>query len=152
MKWGDRHEKGCIGTTCNKVHPLLCGKSLDLVYLDKMCPYKLHTLKCKRSETYPSSQKYRTPSTNQKPWLRQGSSRPSPGINPWRSQAGDSDSSQGRFPVHSNQHFQKMTVQPQLEACMFQMRQELWEEVRALRSYLAREVQLAQEGGHRHLF
>ena len=37
-----------------------------------------------------------------------------------------------------------MTVQPQLEAYMFKMRQEMQEEVRVLRSFLAREIQLAK--------
>ena len=38
-----------------------------------------------------------------------------------------------------------MTVQPKLEAYLMDMRQELREEVRELRSFLAREIQLSQQ-------
>ena len=51
MRWGSKHEKGCSSSTCEFVHPFLCPKSLDLKCTDQACPYKLHTLKCRRYET-----------------------------------------------------------------------------------------------------
>ena len=48
MRWGDRDERGCSGTTCGMVHPTLCPYSLDLRCLDRFCPWKLHTQKCQR--------------------------------------------------------------------------------------------------------
>ena len=50
MKWGNKHEKGCSSSTCEYVHPFLCPKSLDLKCVDQTCPYKLHTLNCRRRE------------------------------------------------------------------------------------------------------
>ena len=50
---------------------------------------------------------------------------------------------------HMLQDFQRVTVQPQLDAYVMQMRQELREEVRVLRTFLAREIQLAQQEQYR---
>ena len=49
MRWGDRDSRGCSGTTCGKVHPTLCPKSLDLRCFDKFCQWKLHTQRCQRA-------------------------------------------------------------------------------------------------------
>ena len=51
MKWGSEHEKGC--KDCDKVHPMLCPRSLQLKCLDQACVYKLHTSKCVRKEPVP---------------------------------------------------------------------------------------------------
>ena len=51
MKWGNKSEKGCSGTTCGKCHPTLCPKSLDLRCLDRQCPWKLHTYRCSRADS-----------------------------------------------------------------------------------------------------
>ena len=51
MKWGNKSEKGCSGTTCGKCHPTLCPKSLDLKCLDRQCPWTLHTHRCMRADT-----------------------------------------------------------------------------------------------------
>ena len=45
-----------------------------------------------------------------------------------------------------------MTVQPQLEAYLVNMRQVLREEVRVLRHFLAREIQLSQQEGPRPFY
>ena len=50
MRWGNRSERGCSGTTCGKAHPTLCPKSQDLRCLDRICPWKLHTHRCVRSD------------------------------------------------------------------------------------------------------
>ena len=80
-------------------------------------------------------------------------------IPPWQTQPDKSTQlgrkSRGKSqqkPSQQGQGFQKMTVQPQLDACMSMMRQELWEEVRVLRTFLAREIQLAQQVGLRPSF
>ena len=43
MKWGDRVGKGCKKVPCEKLHPLVCPRSLDLKCLEKNCDVKLHT-------------------------------------------------------------------------------------------------------------
>ena len=48
MKWGSKHESGCKVSPCQKAHPVMCIKSLDLKCLDKDCPVRLHTTKCVR--------------------------------------------------------------------------------------------------------
>ena len=48
MKWGSKHVNGCNHLECDKLHPILCPKSLDLKCVDTNCSYKLHTLKCVR--------------------------------------------------------------------------------------------------------
>ena len=48
MKWGSKGEKGCKSQTCDKIHPKVCIRSLDLKCLDFECPFKLHTFKCVR--------------------------------------------------------------------------------------------------------
>ena len=70
-------------------------------------------------------------------------------MNPWMSKTSQFAKSNDHVPV---QGFQKLTVQPQLEACMTKMRLEMWEELRALRTFLARELQLAQQERIRHSF
>ena len=50
MKWGNSDEKGCSGNNCDKAHPVLCPRSLQLKCLTKDCPYKYHTSKCVRQE------------------------------------------------------------------------------------------------------
>jgi hypothetical protein len=50
MKWGDKVDKGCKKVTCDKLHPLVCPRSLDLKCLEKSCDVKLHTRKCQRSK------------------------------------------------------------------------------------------------------
>ena len=37
---------------CAKLHPSVCGNSLDLKCLDNVCPLKLHVLKYRRSEIH----------------------------------------------------------------------------------------------------
>ena len=49
MKWGERHEKGCNQSSCDKAHPVLCDRSHDLRCFVKNCPFKLHTQKCIRA-------------------------------------------------------------------------------------------------------
>ena len=49
MKWGNKGENGCKAQDCEKAHPTLCIRSLDLKCTVQDCPAKLHTLKCKRS-------------------------------------------------------------------------------------------------------
>lgn len=39
---------------CEKLHPLVCPRSLDLVCLERKCDVKLHTKKCKRPVRQPS--------------------------------------------------------------------------------------------------
>ena len=51
MRWGNKSDKGCSGTTCGKSHPKLCPKSLDLRCLDRLCPWKLHTHRCMRADS-----------------------------------------------------------------------------------------------------
>ena len=48
MKWGNKGPKGCKGG-CNKLHPKVCPKSLDLLCADQNCTYKIHVYKCKRN-------------------------------------------------------------------------------------------------------
>ena len=50
MRWGSKSERGCSGTTCGKAHPTLCPRSQDLKCLDRLCPWKLHTHRCVRSD------------------------------------------------------------------------------------------------------
>ena len=50
MRWGNKHGRGCSGTTCGKAHPTLCPKSQDLRCHDTLCPWKLHTHRCERSD------------------------------------------------------------------------------------------------------
>ena len=54
MRWGSKHERGCSGTTCGKLHPTVCPKSLNLKCFDRLCPWKLHTQRCLRA-TQPGS-------------------------------------------------------------------------------------------------
>ena len=49
MKWGDKSVNGCKSVPCDKLHPLLCPRSLDLKCFEKACDVKLHTRKCKRA-------------------------------------------------------------------------------------------------------
>ena len=53
MKWGNKGENGCKVVHCDRVHPTLCIRSLDLKCLVKDCSAKLHTFKCKRLPTPP---------------------------------------------------------------------------------------------------
>ena len=161
MKWGDRNEQGCSDADCSKVHPLLCDKSLDLKCLAKSCPFKLHTIKCQRLKSAPTKDfsgggtRERLGSQHQRrvpvnPWQSSGQSGQASKAATGRGQAGGGASRQkSSSDNQNNQNFQKMTVQPQLDAYMTMMRQELWEEVRVLRSFLAREIQLAQQVGPR---
>ena len=55
MNWGDRAEKGCKKVPCDKLHPLVCPRSLDLLCLEKVCDVRLHTKKCKRGNRPPSA-------------------------------------------------------------------------------------------------
>ena len=48
MKWGDKVDKGCHKVPCEKLHPLVCPRSLDLKCLASNCDVKLHTRKCQR--------------------------------------------------------------------------------------------------------
>ena len=163
MKWGHRNEKGCKDAEFGKLHPLLCDKSLDLKCFDKSCPHKLHTLRCKRKSVLSAddSRSGRPPGQGaqpQKNTRRQTSRRTSSNTNPWQTQpdhshlgqAGDPTQGGKQQPLHANDEgFQKLTVQPQLDAYMIKIRQEMWEEVRVLRTFLAREMQLAQLEGLR---
>ena len=49
MKWGDKHPNGCKQPRCTKLHPELCVRSLALECLDRKCPAKLHTKRCRRA-------------------------------------------------------------------------------------------------------
>ena len=49
MKWGNQGENGCRVLSCDKAHPTLCPRSLNLECLMTECPYRLHTIKCKRA-------------------------------------------------------------------------------------------------------
>ena len=49
MKWGDKSVNGCKNIPCDKLHPLLCPRSLDLKCLEPVCDIKLHTRKCRRA-------------------------------------------------------------------------------------------------------
>ena len=168
MKWGNRHENGCKDTKCDKLHPLLCEKSLDLKCFSDSCPHKLHTLKCKRktqqSDSKTSnfsgpgsrSQRGSTPACHRvSPWQDtpapqgvQAAANQRSGV--WQgtpAPQGTQAAANQRGGVQvqpTSLYFQEMTVQPQLEAYMFKMRQEMQEEVRVLRSFLAREIQLAK--------
>ena len=42
MKWGDKVDKGCKKVPCDKLHPLVCPRSLDLKSLEKNCDVKHH--------------------------------------------------------------------------------------------------------------
>ena len=81
------------------------------------------------------------------PWQSSGQSGQASKVATGSGQAGGVASRQKSS--SDNQNFQKMTVQPQLDAYMTMMRQELWEEVRVMRSFLAREIQLSQQVGLR---
>ena len=181
MKWGNRSSKGCSDAKCEFLHPLLCGKSLELKCLDKACPYRLHTQKCQRLPTSASggqpgrgtaSQGQGQHGNNkfQSRYFRNGA-----GINPWQNNNIPS-SSAARFgsaalpgsaaqpgsaiqsgrgaqsEQQPEQSFQDLTVQPKLEAYMSKLRQEMREEVKVLSSFMIREIHLAQQGGLRHSF
>ena len=49
MKWENKGENGCKADNCDKAHPSVCARSLDLQCLVVNCPARLHTLKCKRA-------------------------------------------------------------------------------------------------------
>ena len=154
MKWGDRNKDGCNDGNCSKIHPLVCGKSLDLKCFDKACPYKLHILKCKRMDTAPTNASDRTRTAQKTSTGPRGQEkgRGGPPFHPWEPSRVPGNSTQqcsGAPESNSNPNFQKLTVQPQLEAYMYNMRKELWQEVGFLRSFMARELQLAQQEGSR---
>jgi hypothetical protein len=48
MRWGDRGNKGCKKNPCDKVHPTVCEKSLDLECLDRDCQARIHVQRCRR--------------------------------------------------------------------------------------------------------
>ena len=59
---------GCNQPECDKIHPKLCPKSLDLKCLDTNCPFKLHTVKCVRqlpSPPVPTQQAQQGPQDEQ---------------------------------------------------------------------------------------
>ena len=164
MKWGDRNERGCIDAECGNLHPLICDKSLDLKCFAKTCPHKLHTLKCKRISAQSDNPWPGGPpeqAHHQKKIRKKSNGKTSPNINPWQVKPDHSYQGQVEPPNQggkqhaqptNDQGFQDVTVQPRLEAFMFKMRQEMWEEVRVLRTFLAREIQLAQQVGLRPSF
>ena len=51
MRWGSKGDKGCKGD-CNKLHPVVCPSSLDLMCTKKNCDYRLHVSKCKRKTRF----------------------------------------------------------------------------------------------------
>ena len=175
MKWGNRHQNGCSDAECSKVHPLVCDKSLDLKCFDRACPYKLHIFKCKRSDIPPSrvntgrdrqhhsggqgqGQGHSSGQGHSGGQGQKGNGRGNFPFHPWEAPVPGHPPQQGHGGGHgvpapatgsSNQSFQKVTVQPQLEAYMCRIRKDLWQEVGFLRSFLARELQLAQQEGIR---
>ena len=48
MKWGDKAPNGCKKVPCDKLHPQVCPRSLDLRCLEVNCDLKLHVKKCVR--------------------------------------------------------------------------------------------------------
>ena len=89
LRWGSKGSKGCKGDTCNKLHPLVCPASLDLLCTNQSCSYNIHVNKCKRKARPPSY----NPQVSAAAGKRQGkqpSDRPGPGkpsggrkIRPW---------------------------------------------------------------------
>ena len=151
MKWGDRNESGCKDAECDKVHPLVCDKSLELKCFDKDCAYKLHILKCKRVNTSVRKPVHDA-GPGAQPQQRAGRDPPrhAPVIQPWQKNNSSSNQQVSSTEViNPSQNFQKMTVQPQLEAYMKVVRQELFQELMFLRSFLARELQFAHQEGFR---
>ena len=142
MKWGDKHVNGCRVPSCPKLHPELCVRSLALECYDRNCHYKLHTKKCKRT-FYKQRNDYEPVSRPQR--RHQGGHSLYAGHRPTaqfnrnnrgrchnRNQGQSEHSSRPAMPQvwqsQSNQNFQNLTVQPQLEAVMqviLQQQQEL---------------------------
>ena len=78
LRWGSKGSKGCKGDTCNKLHPLVCPASLDLLCTNQSCSYNIHVNKCKRKARPPSY----NPQVSAAAGKRQGkqpSDRPGPG-------------------------------------------------------------------------
>ena len=50
MKWGDKAPNGCKKVPCDKLHPQVCPRSLDLKCTERNCDVKLHIKKCVRRE------------------------------------------------------------------------------------------------------
>ena len=71
MNWGDRSERGCKKVPCEKLHPAVCPRSLDLVCMEINCDVKLHTKKCKRPARH-------SPTPPNRTWPQYRSSRSGP--------------------------------------------------------------------------
>ena len=93
MKWCDKSANGCKKVPCEKLHPLLCPRSLDLKCYEQSCDIKLHTSKCKRASK--SRRPFKESSVNY-------SNRPSP----WAS-----SQSVNRQPVAPVNNFQELPNQ-----------------------------------------
>ena len=159
MKWGDRGEKGCHKNPCDKIHPAVCQKSLDLAYLDRGCQARLHVQRCKRpalprresgggSQTSPA----RRPS---QPCRQSGGHVPG---GP-RQAAGPMDQRTGRKgqgqqgprapPAVWQQQsdFGNMTVQQMLEAYTMNMRREMMERQADLARMVREELAMLRGAG-----
>ena len=53
MKWGDRGDKGCKKSPCDRVHPVVCTRSLNLECLVDRCPSRIHIQRCRRRSRHP---------------------------------------------------------------------------------------------------
>ena len=88
MKWGDAHEKGCKNGVNDEnepfmvkcglgIHSSVCPNSLSLKCETKDCPYKLHTLKCRRAAK-PRENASSNPKTSGRHTANYGHARPPP--------------------------------------------------------------------------
>ena len=96
MKWGDKAPNGCKKVPCDKLHPQVCPRSLDLTCLEVNCDLKLHVKKCVRKGRASFNNQQRSGSRStlqstrqrgnrvQQPWSRNETYRQSSFVrNPW---------------------------------------------------------------------
>ena len=96
MKWGDKAPNGCKKVPCDKLHPQVCPRSLDLKCLEVNCDLKLHVKKCVRKGRASFNNQQRSGSRStvqstrqrgnrvQQPWSRNETYRQSSFVrNPW---------------------------------------------------------------------
>ena len=127
MKWGNKGERGCEKDPCDKLHPTVCQKSLDLECLDR------DVQRCKRPHQQGKEVEVRrqtkTPSTGE----RQAAGRrpPTPGRESIGGRSVRGPRNQGAGPAvwqHQPQSgFDIMTVQHMLEAYSMGLRREMLE-------------------------
>ena len=117
MKWGDKNNKGCKKSPCDKLHPLVCPRSLDLKCLERNCDVKLHTRKCVRSKhgAGPSAM------PGGQGWSGVRGHRQHAGVTQWRP-VGHAHSG---VPVHEQQPAPQVYCQPQQLGSFGQAHQEV---------------------------